>query len=107
MRGGEQPETDSRSQTKVNSIQRTIRASVLGNGEACSESGEPVTVLGLPILETGRVSAWVEWERLEGLMNKWRDRRWRLTGAGVRGSIVALKPGNAGGAKGPRKVKAR
>jgi len=26
--------------------------------------------------------------------------------AGVRGSIVALKPGNAGGVKGPRKMEA-
>ena len=26
--------------------------------------------------------------------------------AGVRGSIVAMKPGNAGGAKGPRKMDA-
>jgi hypothetical protein len=30
----------------------------------------------------------------------------RARRAGVRGAIVALKPGNAGGAKGPRKMDA-
>jgi hypothetical protein len=41
------------------------------------------------------------------LWDKWRERWPGLTAAAVRGSIVAMKPGNAGGAKGPRKVKAR
>ena len=36
-----------------------------------------------------------------------RDRRGGLTCVGVRALIVALKPGNAGGAKERRKVKAQ
>jgi hypothetical protein len=38
-RGGEQPEADLRSQTKVNPIRFTTTASLLGNGEACRMSG--------------------------------------------------------------------
>jgi hypothetical protein len=107
MRGGEQPETDRWSQTKVNSIRRVARASLLGKGEACRVSGESVPVQGLPILETGRAGrGWSENDG-KGAWEKWRDRRRGLTGVGVRGSIVAMKPGNSGGAKGPRKVNAR
>jgi hypothetical protein len=107
MRGGEQPETDCWSQTQVNSIRRPKRASLLGKGEACRESGEPVTVQGLPRLESGRVGRGWSGNDGKGSWDKWRDRRRGLTGVEVRGSIVALKPGNAGGAKGPRKVNAR
>src|ERR1039457_5879547 len=53
-RGGEQPETEDWSRTKVNSIRHVPRASLLGKGEACRASGESVPVQGLPILETGR-----------------------------------------------------
>ena len=116
-RGGEQPETDRWSQTKVNSIRRSNRASLLAKGEACRDSGEPVTVQALPRLETGRLGrGWSE-NGGKGTWVKWRDRRGGLTRVGVRGSIVAKhrdrlrrfgqKPGNAGGAKGPRKVNAR
>jgi hypothetical protein len=38
-RGGEQPEADLRSQTKVNPIRFTTAASLLGTGEACRMSG--------------------------------------------------------------------
>ena len=38
-RGGEQPDADLRSQTKVNPIRFTTAASLLGNGEACRMSG--------------------------------------------------------------------
>jgi len=107
MRGGEQPETDSWSQTKVNSIRRAKRASLLAKGEACRESGELVTVQVLPRLETGRLGCGWGGNGWKGAWEKWRDRRRGLTGVGVRGSIVATKPGNAGGAKGPRKVNAR
>ena len=107
MRGGEQPETDRWSQTQVNSIRRAKRASLLGKGEACGASGEPVTALRLPKLETGRLGCGWGGNGWKGAWEKWRDRRRGLTGVGVRGSIVAMKPGNAEGAKGPRKVNAR
>jgi len=107
MRGGEQPETEGRSQTKVNSIRRPNWANLLGLGEACRESGEPVTAQTLPKLETGGLGCgWSENDR-KGTWDKWRDRRWGLTRVGVRGAIVALKPVNAGGAKGSRKVNAQ
>ena len=107
MRGGEQPEAEGWSQTEVNSIRRTNWASLLGKGEACRERGEPVTVQTLPGLETGRLGCGWSGNDRKGAWDKWRDRREGLTRVGVRGSIVASKPGNAGGAKGPRKVNAR
>src|SRR2546423_183936 len=107
MRGGEQPETESWSRTKVNSIRHAKRASLLGKGEACRASGEPVTVRELPRLETDRFGCGWSGNGWKGAWDKWRARRDRLKHAGVRGSIVARKPGNAGGAKGPRKVNAR
>jgi hypothetical protein len=107
MRGGEQPETEGWSQTKVNSIRQVQRASLLGKGEAGRASGEPVTVQGLPILETGRCMCGWSGNDRKGSWDKWRERRGWLTRDAVRGSMVALKPGNAGGAKGPRKVNAR
>ena len=106
-RGGEQPETEGRSQTQVNSIRQTQGASLRAKGEACRASGEPVTVQGLPKLETGRCGCGWSGNDRKGAWAKWRDRRGVLTCVGVRGSIVAMKPGNAGGAKGPRKVNAR
>lgn len=117
MRGGEQPETQGRSQTKVNSIRRSNRASLLGLGEACREGSEPVTAQTLPKLETGRLGCgWSENDR-KGAWDKWRDRRGRLTRVGVRGAIVAKprnrlrrfgqKPANVGGVKGSRKVNAQ
>jgi len=105
-RGGEQPETEGWSRTKVNSIRHVQRASLLGKGEACRESGESVPVQGLPILETGWCGCGWSGNDRKRAWEKWRDRRGRLTRDGVRRSIVARKPGNAGGAKGPRKVNA-
>lgn len=107
MRGGEQPEADSWSGTRVNSIRHPRRASLLARGEACRASDEPVTVRGLPILETGRFGCGWSRNDWKGTWDKWRDRRGWLSRGGVRGSIVALKPGNAGGAKGSRKVNTR
>ena len=105
-RGGEQPEAEGWSETKVNSIRRAQRASLLGKGEVCRVSGESVTVLGLPTLDTGRCECgWSRNDR-KGAWRKWRSRSGELSRDGVRGSIVAVKPGNAGGAKGPRKVNA-
>src|SRR5258707_10828496 len=106
MRGGEQLETEGWSRTKVNSIRHVNRVSLRGKGEAGRVSGESVTVLGLPILATGRFGCGWSGNDWKGAWDKWRARRGWLTRVGVKGSIVALKPGNAGGAKGPRKVNA-
>jgi hypothetical protein len=90
----------------VNSIRHVRRASLLIKGEACRGSGEAVTALGLSKLETVRLGCGWSGNEKKGAWDKWRDRRGGLSRVGVRGSIVAMKPGNAGGAKGPRKVKA-
>ena len=105
-RGGEQPEAEGWSRTRVNSIRHVGRASLLGMGEACRASGESATVQGLPILDACLPGCGWSGNDWKGAWCKWRDRRGRLSRAGVRGSIVALKPVNAGGAKGPRKVNA-
>ena len=105
-RGGEQPEAEGWSRTKVNSIRHVRRASLLGKGEACRASGEAVTALALSKLETVRLGCGWSGNDRKGAWDKWRYRRGRLSRVGVRGSIVAKKPVNAGGAKGPRKVNA-
>jgi hypothetical protein len=111
MRGGEQPEAEVRSQIgllrPVNSIRWLRRASLCRKGEACRASGEPRTARGLSMLDRGlRSHGWSENAR-KGSGMTIRDRRRRLTCAGVRALIVAMKPGNAGGAKERRKVNAR
>ena len=106
-RGGEQPETEGWSRTEVNSIRHANRASLLGKGEAGRAIGESVTEQALPKLETDRFGCGWSGNDRKGTWDKWRDRRGRQKRAGVRGSIVARKPGNAGGAKGPRKVNAQ
>ena len=106
-RGGEQPETEGRSRTKVNSIRHVRRASLLGKGEACRGSGKSVTALTLSKLATGRLGCGWSENDPKRAWDKWRSRRGELSRDGVRGSIVAMKPVNAGGAKGPRKVNAR
>ncbi len=92
---------------KVNLIRHVPRASLLGKGEACRASGESVTVQGLPILETGRSRCGGSGNDRKGAWDKWRERPGsRREGlAAGRAFIVAMKPGNAGGAKGRRKVK--
>ena len=75
-------------------------------GEACRESGESRTAQGLSMLERDpRSHGWSE-NALKGSGMTIRDRRGRLTRAGVRALIVTMKPGNAGGAKERRKVNA-
>lgn len=106
-RGGEQSEAEGWSRTEVNSIRPAQRASLLAKGEACRFGGEPATDRGLSAPWSGRCAGGWSGNDRKGSWVKWRDRRGALTRAGVRGSIVALKPGNAGGAKGPRKVNAR
>ena len=106
-RGGEQPETEGRSRTKVNSIRQDRRASVRPKREACRASGKPVTALTLSTLATGRLGCGWSENDPKRAWDKWRSRRGELSRAGVRGFIVAMKPVNAGGAKGPRKVNAQ
>ena len=105
-RGGEQPETEGWSRTKVNSIRHVRRASLLEKGEACRGRGERVTVQGLPKPDTCRLGCGWSGNDRKGTWDKWRYRRGWLSRDGVRGFIVAMKPVNAGGAKGPRKVNA-
>ena len=105
-RGGEQPETEGWSRTRVNSIRHLQRVSLLAKGEACCASGESVTVRVLPILDTERCRCGWSGNDRKGTWDKWRDLSGCQEGSptGVRASIVALKPGNAGGAKGRRKT---
>jgi len=107
-RGGEQPEADLRSQTKVNPIRPIMVASLLGNGEACrmsdnrflphpSYKGENRAVRGGWGENVGKVS-YGSVESCPGRNPRERSR------AAVRAIIVAMKRGNVRGAKGGRKV---
>ena len=107
-RGGEQPEADLRSQTKVNPIRFTTTASLLANGEACRMSGN--RFLPHPsYMEEKRdvVDGWgenagkVSCGRVESCPGRNPRERSR---AAVRAAIVVMKRGNARGAKGGRKV---
>ena len=107
-RGGEQPEADLRSQTKVNPIRFITAASLLGNGEACRTSGNLLSLhpslkgKGWAVVDgwgenAGKVSC--------GSVEICPDRKPRKRcRAEVRAVIVVLKRGNARGAKGGRKV---
>jgi len=110
MQGGEQPEAEMRSQIglprPVNSIRPVRWARLRSKGEACRESGEPRTAHSLSMLDRGwRKGSWSE-NASKGSRMTIRDRRERLSSAGVRAPIVAMKPGNAGGARGRREVNA-
>ena len=90
---------------KVNSIRCEQVASLPRKDEACRESGGTITAQILPRLEMVTCShGWSENARKEAWDNK-RDPRTRSRTSGVRAAIVALKSGNAGGAKGRRKEK--
>ena len=107
MRGGEQPETEDWSQIQVNSIRHLNRVSPLAKGEACRINGESVTVQGLPILETDRLRCGWSGNDQKSAWPKWRERPERRSEGlvAVRAFVVAMKPGNSGGAKGRRKMK--
>ena len=106
-RGGEQLETEGWSRTKVNSIRHVRRASLLGQGEACRGSGEQITVRELPRLEICRLGCGWSGNDWKGAWDKWRERSGsrRESSIADRAFIVATKLGNAGGAKGRRKMK--
>ena len=107
-RGGEQPEADLRSQTKVNPIRFTTTASLLGNGEACRTSGSRFPLHPSSTREkrvvvdgwgenAGKVSCGSV-EICPGRNPRERNR------TEVRAAIVVVKRGNARGVKGGRKV---
>ena len=107
-RGGEQPEADLRSQTRVNPIRFATMASLLATGEACrmsgnrflphpSSTGEKRVVVDGWGENAGKVSC----GRVEICPGRNPRERSR---AEVRASIVAMKRGNARGARGGRKV---
>jgi hypothetical protein len=106
-RGGEQLETEGWSRTEVNSIRHVRRASLLGKGEACRESGEQITVRALPKLESCRLGCGWSGNDRKGAWDKWRERSGSRREGSIadRAFIVAMKLGNAGGAKGRRKMK--
>ena len=107
-RGGEQPEAELRSQTKVNPIRPSTAASLPGNGEACrmsgnrflphpSFTGENRVVGGGWGENAGKVSCGSV-ESCPGRNPRERNR------TAVRAAIVVMKRGNSRGAKGGRKV---
>jgi hypothetical protein len=107
-RGGEQPAAEPWSQTKVNQIRLRKVASLLGIGEARRENG-----IQSVLLPSSTGWDWTFRGGCGGNVAKGLcvsdDASMRRTvldhrHAGVRASIVALKPGNSGGAKGGRKV---
>ena len=106
-RGGEQPEADLWSQTKVNPIRFTPAASLLGKGEACCMSGNRFLRQSSSKGEKrGGVDGWGEnagkvscgsVESCPGRNPRERNR------AAVRAVIVVMKRSNSRGAKGGRK----
>jgi hypothetical protein len=107
-RGGEQPEADLRSQTKVNPIRFATAASLRASGEASGQShihflsqtsykGEKWAVGDGWGGNAGKVS----YGSIEICAGRNPFRRDRV---GVRAAIVAKKRGNSRGAKGGRKV---
>lgn len=107
-RGGEQPEADLRSQTKVNLIRFATTASLRVTGEACRMSGN--RFLPHPSLTGEKRVVGDGWGENAGKVScgsvescPGRNPRERSRAA-VRAVIVVMKRGNARGAKGGRKV---
>ena len=107
-RGGEHRKANGQSATKVNSIRPDCLASLPSYGEA--RTGilrKPSTLMGnVSKPSTEQSGGWRRNGRKVRLV-KQRDLPGRLIAAGVRAFIVAKKPGNAGGAKGRRKMDAK
>jgi hypothetical protein len=105
-RGGEQPEADPQTQTKVKPIRPATLASLLGKGEACGASHDRSDrEASLKVRIAGVEGGWagyagkLSWWTVETCAGRRPLRRFR---AGVRAAIVAGKRGNARGAKGGR-----
>lgn len=106
--GGEQPEADPQSQTKVNPIRPSTAASLLGNGEACRMSGDRSDRhLSSMVKDRAVGGGWgenagkVSCGRIESCPGRNPRKRSRTE---VRAAIRAMKRGNARRAKGGRKV---
>jgi len=96
---------------QTNSIRPCCLASHRWTGEAPTRAnGKPLTLMVGGKAMTGAVR-WLEAESLEGEAHEVerpvREQGAQARRAGVRALIVASKPGNAGGAKGGRKVEPR
>ena len=110
-RGGKQPEVNRQSATQVNSIRPSRAASLQSNGEAQTGMSRMSPTLRGSVSKRwgGRGGGWRRNGRTAQHTTQ-RDLRGpdraRARRAGVRGTIVAPKPGNAGGAKGPREMDA-
>ena len=99
-----------------NSIRPYRLASLRSKGEAQTlpDGGEAHGAEGLGVKATMGAGRWLETEGSEGGMREGRRPAWAASGhttpqghapqAGVTALIVAMKPGNAGGAKGRRKM---
>ena len=99
-----------------NSIRPYRLASLRSKGEAQTppDGGEAHGAEGLGVKATKGAGRWLETEGWEGGMREARRPAWAASGhkkpqghapqAGVTALIVAMKPGNAGGAKGCRKM---
>jgi hypothetical protein len=107
-RGGEQPEADPRSQTKVNPIRPSATASLRLSGEACRASGD--RFLPHPSSTGEKRAAGGGWGEnagkvscgsVESCPGRNPCERGR---AAVRAAIVVTKRGNSRGAKGGREV---
>jgi hypothetical protein len=117
-RGGKQRKANDQSATQVNSIRPGRVTSLLASGEVQTGfSRLPATLRG-SVSKRSRDSHG-GWRRngLEGLVHEIERPAWarrasmiepvrRTRHAGVRGVVVARKPGNAGGAKDSRKMDA-
>jgi len=103
-RGGEQPEADQRSQTKVNPIRFSTAASLRASGEASGKSHIRFLTRSSYRGEKRAVGdGWgkVSYVSVENCLDRNPRKRGRTE---VRAAIVVKKRGNARGAKGGRKV---
>ena len=115
-RGGEQPEANLWAGTKVNSIRRQHRASLLAKGEACDRWSRNAPLTGHAKRGVGSVLVWLELADREGLIRKIRElsedrtvfmAKWPEEPPGSSQSTHSSgEAGNDRGAKGCRKVKA-
>ncbi len=115
-RGGKQPAANLWGGTKVNSIRRHHRASLLGKGEACERWSRNPPLTGHAKLGVGAVMVWLELADREGFIRKIRElsedrtvfmvARPEEPPGSSQSTHSSGEAGNVRGAKGCRKVKA-
>jgi len=101
----------------TNSIRPGRLVSLRWKGETRTcESRKPVALIRMGAKATAGAVRWLETEGPEGHSHEAKRPAWamrseeperHLCRAGVRALIVAMKPGNSGGAKGCRKMETR